>query len=81
MKKRTAEVKRKTTETDIVVKLNIDGTGYAKVNTGIGILDHMLDLFAFHGLFDLEIKAKGDLKIDIHHTNEEKDRRSQKKNH
>jgi imidazoleglycerol-phosphate dehydratase len=71
MKKRIALVKRKTTETDIAVKLNIDGRGKAHVNTGIGILDHMLDLFAFHGLFDLEIKAKGDLKIDIHHTNED----------
>jgi imidazoleglycerol-phosphate dehydratase len=71
MKKRTAQVKRKTTETDIAVKLNIDGKGLSKVNTGIGILDHMLDLFAFHGLFDLEVKAKGDLKIDIHHTNED----------
>ena len=71
MKKRIALVKRKTTETDIAVKLNIDGKGKAHVNTGIGILDHMLDLFAFHGLFDLEIKAKGDLKIDIHHTNED----------
>ena len=71
MKKRIALVKRKTTETDIAVKLNIDGRGLARINTGIGILDHMLDLFAFHGLFDLEIKAKGDLKIDIHHTNED----------
>ncbi|MCX5705140.1 MAG: imidazoleglycerol-phosphate dehydratase [Candidatus Omnitrophica bacterium] len=71
MKKRIALVKRKTTETDIAVKLNIDGRGLAKINTGIGILDHMLDLFAFHGLFDLQIKAKGDLKIDIHHTNED----------
>jgi imidazoleglycerol-phosphate dehydratase len=71
MKKRIALVKRKTTETDITVKLNIDGSGKSKVDTGIGILDHMLDLFAFHGLFDLEIKAKGDLKIDIHHTNED----------
>ncbi len=71
MKKRIALVKRKTTETDIAVKLNIDGRGKAHVNTGIGILDHMLDLFAFHGLFDLQIKAKGDLKIDIHHTNED----------
>jgi imidazoleglycerol-phosphate dehydratase len=71
MKKRIAQIKRKTKETDITVKLNIDGTGKAKINTGIGILDHMLDLFAFHGLFDLYISAKGDLKIDIHHTNED----------
>ncbi|MDD4910042.1 MAG: imidazoleglycerol-phosphate dehydratase [Candidatus Omnitrophica bacterium] len=71
MKKRSAEVKRKTKETDITVKLNIDGSGKSKINTGIGILDHMLELFAFHGLFDLEIMAKGDLNIDIHHTNED----------
>jgi imidazoleglycerol-phosphate dehydratase len=71
MKKRIATVKRKTKETDITVKLNIDGSGKAKIDTGIGILDHMLELFAFHGLFDLDIAAKGDLKIDIHHTNED----------
>jgi imidazoleglycerol-phosphate dehydratase len=71
MKKRIAAVKRKTKETDISVKLNIDGTGKSKINTGIGLLDHMLELFSFHGLFDLEITAKGDLKIDIHHTNED----------
>jgi len=64
-------IKRKTKETDITVKLNVDGEGKAKINTGIGILDHMLELFAFHGLFDLDIMAKGDLKIDIHHTNED----------
>jgi len=71
MKKRTAEIKRKTKETDITVKLNIDGNGRPKINTGIGILDHMLELFTFHGLFDLEINAKGDFKVDIHHTNED----------
>jgi len=71
MKKRTVTLKRKTKETDITVKLNIDGSGQAKINTGIGILDHMLELFAFHGLFDLEVIAKGDLKVDIHHTNED----------
>lgn len=68
---RKAAVKRKTKETDISVKLNIDGTGISKIDTGIGILNHMLELFAFHGLFDLEIKAKGDLGVDIHHTNED----------
>ena len=68
---RKAEVKRKTKETDITVKLNIDGSGKSKINTGIGILDHMLELFAFHGLFDLDITANGDLKVDIHHTNED----------
>jgi imidazoleglycerol-phosphate dehydratase len=71
MRKRIATIKRKTKETDITVKLNIDGSGKSKINTGIGILDHMLELFAFHGLFDLEIAAKGDLKVDIHHTNED----------
>jgi imidazoleglycerol-phosphate dehydratase len=70
-KARRAVVTRKTKETDITVKLNIDGSGKSKINTGIGILDHMLELFAFHGLFDLEIVAKGDLKVDIHHTNED----------
>lgn len=71
MGQRVGEKTRKTKETDITIKLNIDGSGQAKINTGIGILDHMLELFAFHGLFDLEITAKGDLKIDIHHTNED----------
>lgn len=71
MKKRIAVVKRKTKETDITAKLNIDGSGESKINTGIGILDHMLELFAFHGLFDLNILARGDLKVDIHHTNED----------
>lgn len=71
MSKRIAQIKRKTKETDITVKLNIDGSGKSKIKTGIGILDHMLELFTFHGLFDLEIVAKGDLKIDIHHTNED----------
>lgn len=71
MKIRKAVMTRKTRETDITVKLNIDGTGKAKINTGIGFLDHMLELFAFWGFFDLDITAKGDLKIDIHHTNED----------
>jgi len=71
MKKRIATIRRKTKETDITVKLNIDGSGESKINTGIGILDHMLELFSFHGLFDLDVSAKGDLKVDIHHTNED----------
>jgi len=71
MKKRTAIIKRKTSETDISVKLTIDGGGKSKIDTGIGFLDHMLELFAFWGFFDLEISAKGDLKVDIHHTNED----------
>lgn len=68
---RKAEIKRKTKETEIAVSLNIDGKGQAAVNTGIGFLDHMLELFAFHGLFDLNVQAKGDLKVDLHHTNED----------
>lgn len=71
MTKRKAEIKRKTRETDISVKLNIDGKGKAKIDTSIGFLDHMLELFSFHGLFDLEVQAKGDLKVDMHHTNED----------
>jgi len=71
MKKRITTLTRKTKETNIALKLNIDGKGKADIETGIGLLDHMLELFAFHGLFDLTIKAKGDLKIDIHHTNED----------
>jgi len=71
MKKRTAQIKRKTKETQIEVKLSIGGKGISKIDTGIGILDHMLELFSFHGLFDLDILAKGDLKVDIHHTNED----------
>lgn len=71
MKKRAASIKRKSKETDITVRLELDGSGKAKINTGIGILDHLLELFAFHGLFDLEVTAKGDLKVDIHHTNED----------
>lgn len=71
MKLRKATLNRKTKETEITVKLNIDGTGKTKIKTGIGILDHMLELFGFHGFFDLEISAKGDLNVDIHHTNED----------
>lgn len=70
-KKRSAAFKRKTTETDISGTLVIDGTGKAQIETGIGFLDHMLTLFTFHGLFDLTVKAKGDLKVDMHHTNED----------
>lgn len=70
-KTRSAAIKRKTKETDIAGHLIIDGSGKADINTGIGFLDHMLTLFAFHGLFDLTLKAKGDLKVDTHHTNED----------
>ena len=72
MTKRKAEIKRKTKETDIIVKLNIDGAGKSKIKTGIGFLDHMLELFAFWGKFDLEIIMKAaDFKVDIHHANED----------
>lgn len=71
MKMRKFEIKRITKETAIAVKLNIDGTGKSNIKTGIDFLDHMLELFAFWGYFDLDITAKGDLKIDIHHTNED----------
>lgn len=69
---RKAEKERKTTETEIAVKLNIDGSGDSKIKTGIGFLDHMLELLAFWGHFDLEINVKkADLNVDIHHTNED----------
>lgn len=72
MKERIAEKERKTRETVISAKLNIDGSGVAKINSGIGFLDHMLELFVFWGHFDLEIVTKeADLKVDIHHTNED----------
>lgn len=64
-------IERKTGETDIVLTLNLDGAGRADVDTGIGFLDHMLTLFAAHGLFDLAVKAKGDLYVDDHHTAED----------
>jgi len=70
-KVRSAVIKRKTTETDISGKLTIDGSGKTDIDTGIGFLDHMLTLFMFHGLFDLTLKVTGDLKVDIHHTNED----------
>jgi len=71
VKKRIASIKRKTKETTVNLKFNIDGGGRYDIKTGIGFLDHMLELFTKHGLFDLEIKAKGDLRVDIHHTNED----------
>jgi len=70
-KARIANISRKTTETDIAVKLTVDGRGAAKVDTGIPFLDHMLTLFAKHGLFDLEVKARGDVAVDYHHTVED----------
>lgn len=68
---RTAKIDRKTKETDILVEFNIDGEEKIKIDTGIGFLDHMLNLMAFHGSFDLKLVCKGDLYIDDHHTVED----------
>jgi imidazoleglycerol-phosphate dehydratase len=68
---RVADVQRNTSETQIRVRINLDGTGTAQLFTGIGFFDHMLDQIARHGLIDLEIEAKGDLHIDGHHTVED----------
>lgn len=70
-KTRISTVRRKTAETDIVLTLGIDGTGVSKIDTGVPFFDHMLTLFAKHGLFDLEIKAHGDNDVDYHHTVED----------
>jgi len=68
---RKAKIVRNTRETQITVSLDLDGQGRAKIKSGVGFLDHMLEIFAKHGLFDLEVIAKGDLHVDIHHTNED----------
>jgi imidazoleglycerol-phosphate dehydratase len=68
---RTATIHRKTNETDIRLKLNLDGRGKSRVSTGIRFFDHMLDLVARHGAFDLQIAAQGDLDVDQHHTVED----------
>ena len=68
---RTASIERKTRETFVRVKLNLDGEGTSETNTGIGFLDHMLDQLAFHVLMDLEVSCEGDLHIDSHHTTED----------
>ena len=68
---RTSLVERKTRETDIRLKLELDGRGTARLETGVPFLEHMLTLFAVHGLFDLELHARGDLEIDAHHTVED----------
>jgi imidazoleglycerol-phosphate dehydratase len=71
MKKRTAKIVRKTHETDIVLELDLDGTGRFTIDTGIGFLDHLLTHIAKHGRMDLKVKAKGDLHVDPHHTVED----------
>jgi len=68
---RTAEISRQTNETQIQINLNLDGTGIHEIATGVGFLDHMLTHLAVHGLFDLTVKANGDLHIDSHHTVED----------
>jgi imidazoleglycerol-phosphate dehydratase len=70
-KTRKAIIERKTRETDIRAVIGLDGSGKSKIKTPIGFLNHMLTLFAAHGLFDLKVKGKGDTEIDIHHTNED----------
>ncbi|MBR3748603.1 MAG: imidazoleglycerol-phosphate dehydratase HisB [Firmicutes bacterium] len=68
---RKAEIKRKTAETDIVLKLDLDGTGKSDIDSGVGFLDHMLTLFAKHGRFDLQFACKGDTQVDDHHSVED----------
>ena len=69
--KRKAKISRKTKETSIVVEVNIDGKGKYKIDTGIGFLDHMLEQLSKHSLIDINVKAKGDTHIDLHHTTED----------
>lgn len=71
MNSRKSSVTRTTRETDISVKINIDGTGESSIDTGIPFMNHMLELFAKHGFFDLQVVAKGDIEIDYHHTMED----------
>jgi imidazoleglycerol-phosphate dehydratase len=68
---RTAKIERKTKETDISVTVNLDGSGKAEIETGMPFFNHMLDSFTRHGLFDINVKAKGDLEVDYHHTVED----------
>ena len=71
MKKRKADIKRKTKETNISLALNIDGSGKSNISTGIPFFDHMMTLFSKHGVFDLKLSAKGDIEVDYHHTVED----------
>ncbi len=71
MSSRVAKIERKTAETEVALELNLDGTGQANVATGVGFLDHMLTLLARHGLFDLTVRAQGDVHVDFHHTVED----------
>ncbi len=68
---RTTEISRKTGETDILVKLDLDGSGKAEIDTGVGFLDHMLELFTRHGRFDLTVSCRGDTRVDDHHSTED----------
>ncbi len=68
---RTAKIERKTRETDIVLELNVDGNGIAKIDSGCSFFDHMLELFAVHGCFDLSVTCKGDIEVDAHHSVED----------
>ena len=70
-RKRASEIRRRTKETDVRVKLDLDGVGRSQIGTGLPFLDHMLELFAKHGLFDLEVICRGDLEIDDHHSVED----------
>ncbi len=68
---RKSKIERTTAETEIQLQLNLDGTGIAKIDSGVGFFDHMLRHVAVHGMFDLTLKAKGDLEVDVHHTVED----------
>lgn len=68
---RTSRIERRTLETDIQLRLNVDGTGKSQIKTGLGFLDHMLTLFATHGQFDLDVLCQGDTHVDAHHTTED----------
>ncbi|MEM8732743.1 MAG: imidazoleglycerol-phosphate dehydratase, partial [Planctomycetota bacterium] len=71
MTSRSAKIQRETAETKISLELDIDGTGSSQIQTGVGFLDHMLTLFAKHGLFDLQVRCDGDTEVDAHHSTED----------